>query len=84
MRSYIASARMQQYFRPTETNPGYDVVTENRYFVGEDGIEWEELSFAVNDRNSGESGRRSRCCSRKGADAPAAAPLRRGISRTGS
>jgi hypothetical protein len=53
VRSYIASARMQQYFRPTETDPGYDVVTENRYFVGEDGIEWEELSFAVNNRKFG-------------------------------
>ncbi|HEX5107194.1 MAG TPA: hypothetical protein VFV95_02050 [Vicinamibacterales bacterium] len=55
VRSYIANARMQQYFRPTETDPGYDVVTENRYFVAEDGIEWEELSFAVNNRKfSGE------------------------------
>jgi hypothetical protein len=53
VRSYIANARMQQYFRPTETDPGYDVVTENRYFVAEDGIEWEELSFAVNNRKFG-------------------------------
>jgi hypothetical protein len=46
--SYIATARMSQHFRPTMTDPGYDVVTENRYFVADDGIEWEELSFSVN------------------------------------
>ena len=48
VRNYVASARMQQHFRPTMTDPGYDVVTENRYYVGDDGIEWEELSFSVN------------------------------------
>ena len=48
VRSYMASARMEQHFRPTMTDPGYDVVTENRYYVADDGIEWEELSFAVN------------------------------------
>jgi hypothetical protein len=46
--SYMATARMEQHFRPTMTDPGYDVVTDNRYYVAEDGIEWEELSFAVN------------------------------------
>ena len=46
--SYVATARMEQHFRPTMTDPGYDVVTENRYFVADDGIEWEELSFSVN------------------------------------
>ena len=30
------------------TDPGYDVVTDNRYYVAGDGIEWEELSFSVN------------------------------------
>ena len=63
--SYIASARMSQHFRPTMTDPGYDVVTENRYFVADDGIEWEELSFSVNGSKWGAIGRRSRCCSRK-------------------
>lgn len=48
VRNYIASARTEQHFRPTMTDPGYDVVTENRYFVAYDGIEWEELSFSVN------------------------------------
>jgi hypothetical protein len=45
---YIARVRMQQHFRPTVTDPGYDVVTENRYFVDREGVEWEELSFSVN------------------------------------
>ena len=40
--------RMEQHFRPTLTDPGYDVVTENRYFSATDGVEWEELSFSVN------------------------------------
>jgi hypothetical protein len=48
VRNYIASARTEQHFRPTMTDPGYDVVTDNRYFVAGDGIEWEELSFSVN------------------------------------
>ena len=29
-------------------DPGYDVVTENRYYVSGADIEWEELSFSVN------------------------------------
>jgi hypothetical protein len=45
---YQASVRMEQHFRPTLTDPGYDVVTENRYFSSSDGVEWEELSFSVN------------------------------------
>lgn len=45
---YVARVRQQQHFRPTVTDPGYDVVTENRYFVDREGIEWEELSFSVN------------------------------------
>jgi len=48
VRSYIAHARMQQHFRPTVTDPGYDVATENRYFVAGTDVEWEELSFSVN------------------------------------
>ena len=46
--TYIATARSQQHFRPTMTDPGYDVVTDNRYFVSADGVEWEETSFSVN------------------------------------
>ncbi len=48
VRNYIATARMEQHFRPTMTDPGYDVVTENRYYVADEGIEWEERSFSVN------------------------------------
>jgi len=48
VRNYIAHARMQQHFRPTTTDPGYDVMTENRYFVAGVDVEWEELSFSVN------------------------------------
>ena len=48
VRNYTAHARMQQHFRPTVTDPGYDVSTENRYFVAGDDVEWEELSFSVN------------------------------------
>ncbi|HEY7056086.1 MAG TPA: hypothetical protein VH458_06160 [Vicinamibacterales bacterium] len=45
---YQALVRMEQHFRPTLTDPGYDVVTENRYFSSADDVEWEELSFSVN------------------------------------
>lgn len=50
VKSYIADARVREFFRPTLTDAGYDVVTENRYYVAEDGIEWERLSFSVNNR----------------------------------
>jgi len=45
---HIVEARMEQHFRPTPTDPGFDVVTENRFFTDRDGVEWEELSFSVN------------------------------------
>jgi hypothetical protein len=48
VRNYIASVRMRQHFRPTVTDPGYLVVTDNRYFVEGAAVEWEELSFSVN------------------------------------
>jgi hypothetical protein len=48
VRNYIARARMAQHFRPTAADPGYDVVSENRYFVAGTDVEWEELSFFVN------------------------------------
>jgi hypothetical protein len=48
VRSYIADARMDQHFRPSMTDPGYDVASTNRYFVSGDDVEWEELSFSVN------------------------------------
>ena len=48
LESFIADVRMQQHFRPTAADPGYDVATEARYYVSRDGTEWEELSFSVN------------------------------------
>jgi len=45
---YAARVLMEQHFRPTVADQGYDVVTENRYFSGPDGVEWEEQSFSVN------------------------------------
>jgi hypothetical protein len=48
IRNYVARARMEQHFRPTVADPGYDIVAENTYFSSADGVEWEELSFSVN------------------------------------
>ena len=48
LKTYQASARMEQHFRPSLTDPGYDVVTENNFFVEGKTAEWEELSFSVN------------------------------------
>ena len=45
---HVVLARMEQHFRPTTTDPGFDVVTENRFFSDRGGVEWEELSFSVN------------------------------------
>ena len=45
---HIVLARMEQHFRPTTTDPGFDVVSENRYFADRAGVEWEELTFSVN------------------------------------
>jgi hypothetical protein len=46
--NYRARARMEQHFRPSLTDPGYDVITENNFFVDRESTEWEELSFSVN------------------------------------
>ena len=48
VRNYRAHVRMEQHFRPSLTDPGYDVVTENQYFVEGANVEWEEQSFSVN------------------------------------
>jgi hypothetical protein len=48
VRTYTVAARMEQHFRPAISDPGYDVVTENRFFVEDEQVEWEELSFSVN------------------------------------
>ena len=57
------NGRIQQHFRPTVTDPGFDVVTENRFFVDRvEGIEWEEREFRSTARGWRAAGRRSRCC----------------------
>jgi len=48
VKTYMAGARTSQHFRPSVADPGYDVVTENRYFVAGNDVEWEETSFSVN------------------------------------
>ncbi len=45
---------MEQHFRPTVADPGYDVVTENRYFVGPaTASSGRSCSFSVNGSNWG-------------------------------
>jgi hypothetical protein len=52
---YVMDGRIQQYFRPTVTDPGFDVITVNRFFVDRvDGTEWEEREFSVNGAKFGE------------------------------
>jgi hypothetical protein len=46
--TYVADARMEQHFRPSATDPGFDVVTDNRFYLDREGTEWEELSFTLN------------------------------------
>ena len=46
--SYIARANMAQHFRNTAIDSGFDVMTENRFFVEGTHAEWEELSFRLN------------------------------------
>lgn len=52
---YVMDGRIQQYFRPSVVDPGYDVITENRFFVDRvEGTEWEEREFSVNGATFGE------------------------------
>lgn len=46
--SYLAHATMELHFRPTAADPGFDIETQNRFFVEGDAVEWEELSFRLN------------------------------------
>ncbi len=48
LRSYIAQATMEQHFRNAAIESGFDVVTENRFFVEGSKAEWEEVSFRLN------------------------------------
>ena len=52
--NYVASARMEQHFRPTPTDV-VDVVSENKYYFDDGEVEWEELSFWVNGARWGAS-----------------------------
>ena len=71
LESYSAHARMQQHFRPTPADPGYDVVTESRFFSARDSVEWEELSFSVNGRAGTRPARLPAAPGREGAGAAA-------------
>jgi hypothetical protein len=51
-RTYIASLRMELHFRPSATQV-FDVVSENRLFFSPDSLEWQELSFSVNNTHWG-------------------------------
>ena len=48
LHSYVANVRMEQHFRPSATDSGFDVVTDNLLFHDREGTEWEELSFSIN------------------------------------
>lgn len=48
LRAYVARATMDQHFRTTAVDSGFDVVTENRMFFEGGRTEWEELSFSLN------------------------------------
>ena len=48
LKSYIADATMEQHFRSAGIDSGFDVVTENRFFVEGKNAEWEERSFRLN------------------------------------
>ncbi len=52
---YVMDGRIQQFFKPAATDPGFDIVTENRFFVDRvEGTEWEEREFRVNGARFGE------------------------------
>ncbi|MBW1883646.1 MAG: hypothetical protein JRJ58_08975 [Deltaproteobacteria bacterium] len=47
--NYIATATIEVHFQPAAgVTGGFDVVTENRFYVEGDLAEWEELSFSLN------------------------------------
>lgn len=46
--AYVAHATMEQHFRTTAIESGFDVLTENRLFVEGRNTEWEEESFNLN------------------------------------
>jgi hypothetical protein len=48
LQSYTAEVRMEQHFRASSTDSGWDVVTENLLFADKGTVEWEERSFILN------------------------------------
>ncbi len=48
LRTYVTSASMDQHFRSSAIDSGFDVITENKMFVEGTQTEWEELSFSLN------------------------------------
>lgn len=48
VRRYIVDATMTQFFRPNAADSGYDVATEDRFFVEGRDVEFEERSFRLN------------------------------------
>ena len=48
LRSFLANAQIETHFRPNAADPGFDVVTQNRFFSDKEGSEWEETSFTLN------------------------------------
>ena len=45
---FLANAQIETHFRPNAADPGFDVVTQNRFFSDKEGSEWEETSFTLN------------------------------------
>jgi hypothetical protein len=48
LKTYMAEARMETHFRPSATDAGFDVVTDNRFYADAQGSEWEETAFVLN------------------------------------
>lgn len=46
--NYVASVRMEQHFRASAIDSGWDVATENVLYGDRQGAEWEETSFVLN------------------------------------
>jgi hypothetical protein len=48
VQNYLAAAQTEIHFRPTASDSGFDVVTDNNFYFYRQGSEWEELSFSIN------------------------------------
>ncbi len=45
---YSAAMRVALHLRPSLTDAGYDVITDNAFYWSRDATEWEELTFSIN------------------------------------